>query len=76
MNMHKQKIRPIGQEQIQKAILALSARKNIVNESRPSFYSMIVKHGSENYLKRAQPDFSDSKMWTLGESDSRFPHCK
>jgi hypothetical protein len=49
INMHKQKTLPIGRMQIQKAILTLSVRKEVVNEARPSFYSMIVKHGFEIY---------------------------
>ncbi|MDP3795143.1 MAG: hypothetical protein Q8R13_04435 [bacterium] len=65
MNTHKQKTRPIGREQIQNATLALSVRKGVVNEARPSFYVMIVKHGFEIY-ERAQPDFSEARARRKG----------
>ena len=56
INTHKQKTRPIGRIQIQKAILTLSVRKDVVNEAGPSFYAMIVKHNFEIY-GHAQKDF-------------------
>ena len=58
--MHKQKTRPIGRMQLQKATRTLSVRRDAVNEARPSFYVMIVKHGIEIY-ERAQPDFSEAR---------------
>jgi len=53
INTHKQKTRPIGRIANTKSNLALSVRSGAVNEARPSFYVMIVKHGSENYFERA-----------------------
>ena len=60
INTHKQKTRPIGRMQIRNATLALSVRKGAVNEARPSFYAMIMKHGFEIY-ERTQPDFSEAR---------------
>ena len=57
INTHKQKTRPIGWIANTKSNLALSVRKGVVNEARPSFYVTIVKHGNGNYFERAQPDF-------------------
>lgn len=73
MNMHEQKARPIGREQIQKEALALSVRrKSTVNETRPSFYSMIVKHGFKIY-ERAQLQKHYNQLTTiLASSVSRF----
>lgn len=59
--MHKQKTRPIGRIANTKSNLTLSVRKGVVNKARPSFYVTIVKHGIENYLERAQPDFSEAR---------------
>ncbi len=61
INIHKQKTRPIGRIANTKSNLALSVRKGVVNEARPSFYVTIVKHGSENYFERAQPDFFEER---------------
>ncbi len=61
INMHKQKTRPIGRIANTKSNLTLSVRKGVVNKARPSFYVTIVKHGIENYLERAQPDFSEAR---------------
>ena len=44
INTHKQKTRPIGRIANTKSNLALSVRSGAVNETRPSFYVMIVKH--------------------------------
>jgi len=60
INTHKQKTRPIGRIANTKSNLALSVRSGAVNEARPSFYVMIVKHGFEIY-ERAQPDFSEAR---------------
>ena len=61
INTHKQKTRPIGRIANTKSNLALSVRKGVVNEARPSFYVTIVKHGNGNYFERAQPDFSEAR---------------
>ncbi len=59
--MHKQKTRPIGRIANTKSNLTLSVSKDVVNKARPSSYVMIVEHGSENYLERAQPYFSEAR---------------
>ncbi len=45
INTYKQKTRPIGRVANTKSNLALSVRKGVINEARPSSYVMIVKHG-------------------------------
>lgn len=59
-NTHKQKTRPIGRIANTKSNLVLPVRKGVVNEARPSFYVMIVQHGSKNYLERARLYFSEA----------------
>ena len=49
INTHK-KTRPIGRIANTKSNLALSVRKGVVNEARPSFYSTIVNHNSNATL--------------------------